>query len=104
MKFQAEYTDKFEKLYNKLNTEKQIVIRARISRVVEDGYFGDYKTIEKDLFELRIFKCGGIRVYFTIKNNVIILLLSIGAKESKEQQQKDIAIARSELKKYKENI
>ena len=63
-----------------------------------NGYFGDYKSIDKELFELRIFSGGGIRVYFAIKNNIIVVLLTIGAKENKEQQQKDILIAKDLLK------
>ena len=54
--------------------------------------------IDKNLYELRIFSCGGIRIYYTIKNNMIVLLLTIGGKESKEQQQKDIKRA---IKIYK---
>ena len=59
---------------------------------------GDYKRIDKDLYELRIFTCGGIRIYFTIKDNLIIILLFGGFKESKQQQQKDIEEAKKELK------
>lgn len=90
MCYKVEFSKYYEKDYSRLNTEKQSAIDIRLRRIIRDGYLGDYKTIQKNLYELRIFSYGGIRIYFTIKNNVVVLLLNIGGKENKEQQQKDI--------------
>lgn len=94
MKYEIRFTKKYEKIFKKLDRIKQAIIIERIDEIAFDGHFGDCKIIEKDLYELRIFACGGIRLYYTIDNNVIVLLLNIGGKESKSQQQKDIAMAR----------
>ena len=90
MYYSIQYTEQYEKDYNKLSYDKKAYIKQRINRIISDGYFGDCKVIDKNLYELRIFSCGGIRIYYTIKNNMVVLLLTIGGKESKEQQQKDI--------------
>lgn len=64
----------------------KIKLLARLARV-ENGNFGDHKKISQDLFELR-FKFGpGYRVYYTIQNDVVVLLLVGGDKSS---QKKDI--------------
>ncbi|WP_341795202.1 type II toxin-antitoxin system RelE/ParE family toxin [Rickettsia endosymbiont of Rhinocyllus conicus] len=54
-----------------------------INRLVrlEYGIYGDYKNIQGKLYELRFFFGRGYRIYFTEKNNEIILLLNAGDKE-----------------------
>ncbi len=69
-------------------------IQARLSRL-EQGNFGDCKAIEADLFELRLFFSGGIRIYYTIQNEQVVLLLCGGDKSS---QQVDIAKAKKLLR------
>lgn len=54
---------------------------------IENGNFGDYKIIKNNLFELRFFFDGGIRIYYTIRDDRVVLLLSGGNKSS---QTKDI--------------
>lgn len=90
-------TGHFYKFFKKLPDNKRYVIEKRIRKINENSHLGDYKQIDKDLYEFRIFSCGGIRIYFTIKDNIIIILLYGGFKESKEQQQKDIKEAKKEL-------
>jgi putative addiction module killer protein len=51
------------------------------------GAFGDCKTIDANLFELRLFFGPGYRVYYTIKKERIIFLLAGGDKST---QTKDI--------------
>ncbi|ABE05161.1 type II toxin-antitoxin system RelE/ParE family toxin [Rickettsia bellii] len=46
-----------------------------------------YKNIQGKLYELRFFFSRGYRIYFTEKNNEIILLLNAGDKDT---QSKDI--------------
>lgn len=60
-----------------------------INRLVrlEYGVYGDYKQIKGRLYELRFFFGKGYRIYFTEKDNKIILLLNAG---SKDTQPKDI--------------
>ncbi|MEW6428920.1 MAG: type II toxin-antitoxin system RelE/ParE family toxin [Thermodesulfobacteriota bacterium] len=62
---------------------------ARLARI-ENGNFGDFKQIGPELFELRFFFGGGLRIYYTIMGNRVVFLLSGGSKAS---QAKDIARA-----------
>lgn len=61
-------------------------VLLRLDRL-KNGNFGDYKQINDDLYELR-FKFGtGYRIYYTIQNDTIILLINGGDKKT---QTKDI--------------
>ena len=52
-------------------------VLLRLDRL-KNGNFGDYKQINDDLYELR-FKFGtGYRIYYTIQNDTIILLINGG--------------------------
>ena len=47
--------------------------------------------ISPNLYELRFFFGKGYRIYYTIKNDIVVILLQAG---DKSDQQKDIAIAK----------
>jgi len=66
---------------------------ARLARL-ENANFGDTKTLSANLFELRCFFGGGIRVYYTVHSLRIVLLLVGGNKSS---QEKDIEKAKTIL-------
>ncbi len=80
-----------------LNTKKIRPYRgrllARLERV-KNGNFGDFKLIEANLFELRFFFGSGFRIYYTVKDKQIILLLVGGDKAS---QKNDIKIVKTTL-------
>lgn len=85
------YTIKMTKQFNlwlsTLKDKKSTTrIMARLYRV-EQGNFGDHKMITGELSELRFFFSSGYRIYYTIKNNEIVLLLQGGDKST---QNKDI--------------
>lgn len=63
---------------------------ARFARV-ENGNFGDHKTIGGELCELRMTFGGGMRVYYTQRGDTVVLLLNGGNKAS---QARDIEKAR----------
>lgn len=68
---------------------------ARIAnriKTIQRGSLGDYKSLDGGLFELRIDYGPGYRVYFTRKEDLIILLLIGGDKSS---QKRDITRARA---------
>jgi putative addiction module killer protein len=90
MKYKIHSTDHFNKWFQKLkdSTVKQKIL-ARLARL-ENGNFGDFKQIDQNLFELRFFFAGGLRIYYTVKADRIILLLTGGNKSS---QNKDIVKA-----------
>ena len=75
-------TDVFDQWMEKLKDARaKIIITARIKRL-ENGNFGDCKFIRKKVYELRIDYAKGYRVYFTNKNNELVLLLLGGNKST----------------------
>ena len=74
------------------------LIKARFDRL-EDGNFGDCKSLKGEIFELRIKFGPGYRVYFGKKGDKVVILLIGGDKSS---QEKDILKARKFWQDYKE--
>lgn len=66
---------------------------------LEDGNFGDHKYCRDGVYELRIHVSAGYRVYYSVIENIVVLLLCGG---SKKTQDKDIDKAVEYLKKFKE--
>lgn len=99
MAYTIETTQYYDKWFKKLKDSLvRIKILARLSRV-ENGNFGDSKQLGEDLYELRLFFGPGFRIYYTIKNGRIVLLLVGGDKAS---QQKDIDKAEALLKEMED--
>jgi len=73
-------------------------LMSRLARV-ENGNFGDFKQISATLFELRCFFGGGLRVYYTLRDGQVVLLLAGGDKST---QAKDIAKATDLLNSLEE--
>lgn len=91
MKYELHSTTGFNKWFSKIKdagTRRKIL--ARFARV-ENGKFGDFKKIYANLFELRFFFGGGLRIYYTIRDSRIVLLL-VGS--DKSNQQNDIQRAK----------
>lgn len=72
-------------------------IKLRIDRLI-DGNFGDTKSVGNKLYELRLFFGAGYRIYYTIENNILIILFTGGDKST---QIKDIEKAKAFLQDYK---
>lgn len=76
---------------------KDAVVRNKIlSRLdrVSHGNFGDCKSLAGNLFELRFTFAAGIRIYYTLKGNQVVLLL---AGVDKSSQSRDIEKAKAIL-------
>jgi len=69
-------------------------IYKRIDRVA-DGNFGDHKSVGEGVSELRIDVGKGYRVFYTIRNQDLVILLT-GA--TKRDQQKNIKLAKKMAK------
>jgi len=88
-------TNIFSKWLSKLKDIKgKVSILRRIDRM-KLGNFGDYKSIDNNISELRIVTGPGYRVYYTKEDDEIILLLNGGDKSS---QSDDIKKAKEILK------
>lgn len=86
MEYKLTSIKKFDKWLNKLkdqSTKRKIL--SRLDYISFSGNLGDHKQISQNLYELRFFFGGGIRVYFTIRDKKIVLLLAGGDKSSQEK-------------------
>ena len=94
MTYKLHSTSTFDKWLAKLkdrSTRNRLL--TRLDRI-ETGNFGDFKQIDTNLFELRFFFGAGLRIYYTIRNGQVVLLLAGGDKST---QTKDIAKAKELL-------
>jgi putative addiction module killer protein len=76
----------FESWYERLDQISQRAVDARLTRIAV-GNFGDHKSVGAGVFELRIPTGPGLRVYYGLKSNELVVLLGGGDKGS---QRKDI--------------
>ena len=91
MNYEIRTTDVFDKWTAKLKDRQAVMaIALRLARVAS-GNFGDTKVIGDGVSELRIFVGPGYRIYYTIRNNEIVILLCGGDKST---QQNDIKQAK----------
>ena len=99
MIYEIKATAIYRKWFQKL---KDIKAKARIATrldYVQRGYFGDHKDLSSGVSELRFSFGPGYRIYYTIKNGQVVLLLAGGDKSS---QNKDINRACAILEKIEE--
>jgi putative addiction module killer protein len=69
------------------NLKDKSALRAILIRIMraENGNFDDSKSVGAPIQEMRIFVSKVYRIYFTVCNNKIILLLNGGHKVSQQQ-------------------
>ncbi len=77
-------------LENLTDSVALLSILARIERA-KLGNFGDYKSVGKGVFEMRINKGKGYRIYYAKEADMAYLLISGG---DKSNQHKDIQTAK----------
>jgi len=93
-------TDMFSKWLARLkDIQGKVSILRRMERVKE-GNFGDHKSVSKDISELRISIGPAYRVYYTKKDDEIVILLVGGDKST---QSKDIEKAQQICKELKDD-
>lgn len=100
MEYEVKYTEVFEDWLRGLRDLRAAMkITARIRRV-ELGNFGDSKPVGSGVSELRIDVGKGYRVYYTVRNNTILLLCG----GDKSSQVKDIRRAYQMQKEIQEYL
>ena len=84
-------TSEFQRWMDKL---RDMRAKARVAfrlTQVENGNLGDFKSVGKEVFELRIDYGTGYRLYFAKEDDVIIVLLIGGDKSSQDRDIKKAA-------------
>ena len=71
-------------------------INARLARI-EQGNFGDTKSVGQQVMELRLSFGSGFRIYFGLDGETLVVLLAGGDKAS---QSRDIELAHEYWKDY----
>ena len=85
MNYEVRQTKEFSKWLKKLKDAlAKVAIVRRLDRMKE-GNFGDSKSVGSGVFELRVDVGKGYRVYFTNKNNRVVILLVGGDKSTQEE-------------------
>ena len=88
-------TKKFAKWIVKLKDRTALSLIADRLERLEEGHFGDSKSVGSNVSELRIHHGGGYRIYYTRRGDEIIILLAGGLKRS---QKHDIKYAQEMAK------
>ncbi|MBE0506488.1 MAG: type II toxin-antitoxin system RelE/ParE family toxin [Marinospirillum sp.] len=99
MEYQLLTTTKFDKWFSSIKDKStRFRVEARLSQL-SSGHFGDHKSIDSNISELRCFFGGGLRIYYTVRNTTVILLLTGGDKST---QSRDIEQAVTLFKQLEE--
>jgi len=94
MKYEVKQTSVFKAWLKNLKDRQALkIIALRLTRAV-NGHLGDVKSLSGNLSEMRIFIGKGYRLYFTIKDGQVVVLLCGGDKSS---QGRDIEKAKKLL-------
>ena len=87
----------FDEWFDSLRDQRmQVAVDARLTRV-RAGNFGDCKSVGGGVFELRINFGPGVRVYYGLHGQKIVVLIGGGDKRS---QQRDIRRAQELWKQF----
>lgn len=85
MEYEIVTTDVFSNWLSRLKDRQAVkAIALRLTRA-EVGNLGDVKSVGNGISEMRIFVGKGYRLYFTIRNGRLILLLNGGNKSTQQQ-------------------
>jgi len=82
------------------DTKVRVRVKARIDKL-EDGNFGDYKSLKGGLYELRLDFNGGYRMYVGEVDRIVVLLICGGNKRTQERDMKKAKESWEEFKKRK---
>ena len=87
----------FIEWFEVLDVKTQTIVDKRLDRI-ELGNLGDVKSVGDGVYEARIHYGPGIRIYFSMQDRKVVVLLAGGTKRT---QQKDIKMARIFCLDYK---
>lgn len=82
MTYDVQQTEAFAEWHRGLRDLKaRVAIARRIDRAAH-GNFGDHKSVSEGVSELWVDVGAGYRVYYTIRNNQLVILLCGGDKKT----------------------
>ena len=85
MSYEVVQTEVFERWLASVRDRRALAaIGSRIDRL-EDGYFGDHKSVGDGVSEMRINVGKGYRLYYTLRGNTVVILISGGDKSSQSR-------------------
>jgi putative addiction module killer protein len=97
MVYKLRSTKQFDKWFARLkDSSVKLRVLARLDRV-ENGNFGDFLRVGTGLFELRFFFGSGLRIYYTIHEDRVVLLLAGGDKSTQSRDIKKAATLLEDL-------
>ncbi len=103
MNYEIQTTTTFDKWFSKIKDKStKYRLEARLSRLSK-GNFGDTTPVASSLFELRLFFGPGFRIYYTLMDVKIVLLLCGGDKSSQSTDIEQAKILLTELNKRQKN-
>jgi putative addiction module killer protein len=85
MTYRVERTEEFDIWLNGLRDEMARVKIAQRIRRIETGLLGDWKTVHDGVSELRIDYGPGYRLYYTMRERVIVILLCGSTKRDQDR-------------------
>ncbi|MPV85803.1 type II toxin-antitoxin system RelE/ParE family toxin [Ostreibacterium oceani] len=95
MRYTIKTTERFDQWVRKIKDVQALsAIASRLIRF-ENGQFGDVKSVGGQVSEARIFVGKGYRLYFTVQDCTVIVMLCGGHKDT---QAKDIKTAKQIIK------
>lgn len=84
MKYELNETTVFKRWLGKVDRRIRIQVLGRLARV-ENGNLGDHRSVGGRVSELRIHSGTGVRVYYTLQDQRIIILLAGGDKSDQDK-------------------
>lgn len=93
----VEYKDHFAKWLSRVPAKHALRVTEALYRM-EQGNFGDHKSVGEGVMERRIFGSPAIRIYYAMDGKELVVLLVGG---TKSKQDKDIAKAKKLWSAYK---
>lgn len=83
--YRVQQTHKFSQWLTKLKDMRSRIAIARQLERAQAGNLGDVKSVGENIYEMRIDLGPGYRLYYTMRENELIILL-VGGDKSTQQQ------------------
>ena len=83
-KYEIKSTNEFTDWLSSRDMQLRTKVLAKINQI-QSGNFGDHKSLGDQVSELRLMYGPGYRIYYTIRNRIVVILLCAGDKSSQKR-------------------